>query len=162
MLQLLKDGKKWCGQKIALAYEMLSPIEVCAVFSRGVKRPVQYKHVSKIAIKTKIPAGYRDQLLALEKMYALGKDDKSKQPPYFGTQRFESSCPDEALALWEGYRGLEEYAKEIFPLEEAANGRRWMEEEVAVEGEEESEDGSEGLTIGGTDTPARKEENWLA
>ncbi|KAH8591123.1 NmrA-like family-domain-containing protein [Bisporella sp. PMI_857] len=167
VLQLFKDEKKWAGQKIALAYEMLSPIEACRVFSKGVGRRVRYKHKDTIDVKVKIPTGYREQLLALEKLYAIGKDDPSKQPPYFGTHYFESSCPEEAFALWEGYRGLEEYAKEVFPLEEAANGLKWMDEEEEVpekekEDESSGDDESEGLTIGGTDTPARKEETWLA
>jgi len=174
VLQLIKDGvKKWSGQKIALAYEMLSPKEACRTFSKGVGRPVRYRR-GKIEIKVKIPTGYRDQLVALEKMYELGAKDASKQPPYFGTQRFESSCPEEALALWEGYRGLEEYAREVFPLEEAANGLTWMNEEEEgrfqggedADGEhEEDDDTSDGLTIGGgtgENTPARKEESWLA
>jgi len=174
VLQLIKDGvKKWSGQRIALAYEMLSPKEACRKFAKGVGRPVRYRR-GKIEIKVKIPTGYRDQLVALEKMYALGDKDASKQPPYFGTQRFENSCPEEALALWEGYRGLEEYAREVFPLEEAANGLTWMNEDEQgqlqggedVDGEQDDDDdASEGLTIGGgtgENTPARKEETWLA
>lgn len=146
---------------------MLTPVEACRKFSRGVRRPVRY-HRGKIDIKVKIPAGYRDQLVALEKLYFVGADDPTKQPPYFGTKELEESCPDEALALWEGYRGIEEYAREVFPLEEAANGLSWMndEEEGTVEGgeveEEEDDSLSDGLTMGGGDTPARKEEQWLA
>ena len=177
VLQLIKDGtKKWSAQKIALAYEMLSPKEACRRFSRGVGRPVRYRR-GEIEIKVKIPNGYREQLVALEKMYELGKEDAGKQPPYFGTHKFEDSCPEEALALWEGYRGLEEYAREVFPLEEAANGLVWMNEEdgradsgddadADADGEDDDNDGSsEGLTIGGgigENTPARKEESWLA
>ena len=44
-----------------------------------------------------------------------------------------------ALELWEGYRGMEEYAREVFPLEEAANGLKWMDEDV--DGESSSCDG---------------------
>lgn len=33
---------------------------------------------------------------------------------------------DEARGLWEGYRSMEEYAREAFPVEEEANGRDWM------------------------------------
>ena len=125
----------------------------------------------KIQVKVNIPNGYRDQLVALEKMYELGAKDKTLQPPYFGAYDLEESCPEEALALWEGYRGLEEYAREVFPLEEAANGLTWMneEEDGKIEGGEEDADGEEeddddeGLTIGGgTETPARREESWLA
>jgi hypothetical protein len=176
VLQLIKDGtKKWAGQKIALAYEMLTPREACRRFARGVGRPVTYKR-GKIEIKVKIPNGYREQLVALEEMYALGAEDPDKQPPYFGTRVFEDSCPEEALALWEGYRGLEEYAREVFPLEEAANGLTWMNEEedeektegtivggeTGEEPEDDGDDASEGLTMAGTETPARREESWLA
>ncbi|KAG0646548.1 Nitrogen metabolite regulation [Hyphodiscus hymeniophilus] len=171
VLQLIKDGvRKWGnGERIALAYEMLSPKEVCKVFARGVGRPVRYRR-GQIEIKVKIPDGYRDQLVGLEKMYQLGAKDPKLQPPYFGDQKLEDNCPEEALALWEGYRGLEEYAREVFPLEEAANGLTWMnEEDGRIEGgddgdSEDDGDDDEGLTIGGgAETPARREEEgWLA
>lgn len=100
-------------------------------------------------------------------MYSLNHTSPTLQPPYFGTEHFESSCPEEALALWEGYRGLEEYAREVFPLEEAANGLVWMneEEEEEVEDDGDGDGSSEGLTMGGRageNTPARKDESWLA
>ncbi|RFU35185.1 hypothetical protein B7463_g1101, partial [Scytalidium lignicola] len=180
VLQLIKDGpSQWSGQRIALAYEMLSPIEACKAFARGVGRPVRYKQ-GPIEIRVKIPAGYKEQLEALEKLYSFGAKDPSLQPPYFGDKQFEDSCPSEALALWEGYRGLEEYAREVFPLEEAANGLTWMNENYAGEETEEDEgrieggngaeeaddDDDEGLVIGGgtagDSTPARREEEWLA
>ena len=181
VLQVIKDGvRRWGnGERIALAYEMLSPEEVCRVFARGVGRPVRYQR-GKIEIKVKIPNGYREQLIALEKMYELGSKDPTLQPPYFGSWDLEDSYPEEALALWEGYRGLEEYAREVFPLEEAANGLTWMneEEEGRLEGgedegdkeedenedeDEDEDDNDEGLTIGGgLETPARREEGWLA
>lgn len=188
VLQIFKDGtSRWGnGERIALAYEVLSPRQACRAFSRGVGRPVRYRLQSKIDVRVKIPNGYRDQLLALEKMYAIGREDPSKQPLYFGEQKLEDSCPEEALALWEGYRGLEEYAREVFPLEEAANGLTWMNE---PEGETDAEDGvwekgdkdddadedneddeDDGLIMGGgnsggttgENTPARREESWLA
>ena len=185
VLQLVKDGiKKWAGQRIALAYEMLSPKEACEVFSRGVGRPVTYRR-GGIEVRVKIPNGYREQLLALEEMYELGATDPAKQPPYFGTASFEASCPEEALALWEGYRGLEEYAREVFPLEEAANGLTWMNppaeeiddtpDETEDAGEEENEADNENeheheedegdeddALAAGVETPARREEGWLA
>ena len=37
---------------------------------------------------------------------------------------------DEARSLWEGYRGIEEYAREVFPVEEEANGKTWMIDKV--------------------------------
>lgn len=180
VIQLIKDGiSRWGhGERVALAYEMLSPREACRAFSKGVGRPVRYQYSPKIDVKVKIPNGYREQLVALEKMYAIGAKDGRLQPPYFGSQHMEESCPGEALELWEGHRGLEEYAREVFPLEEAANGLTWMEEDGKIEGEVqggedeedadaegEDDDGSEGLVMGGgtgTDTPARKEESWLA
>lgn len=127
ILQIFKDGvKKWGGGKrIALAYEMLSPREACRVFSRGVGRPVRYVR-GPIEIKVKIPEGYRCQLEALEALFTLGGDDPAKQPPYFGDIELENSCPRVAMELWEGPRGLEEYAREVFPLEEQANGLTWM------------------------------------
>lgn len=169
VLQLIKDGtKRWAGQKIALAYEMLTPREACRKFSRGVGRPVIYRR-GKIEIRVKIPNGYRDQLVALEQMYALGATDPAKQPPYFGTADFEASCPDEALALWEGYRGLEEYAREVFPLEEAANGLTWMNgpdddaaERPASEVHETEREEFPDEDAAGVETPTRREEGWLA
>ncbi|KAK0720080.1 NmrA-like family-domain-containing protein [Lasiosphaeris hirsuta] len=130
ILQIFKDGpRKWGGGKrIALAYEMLTPKEACRVFSRGVRRPVRYVR-GPIEVKVKIPEGYRCQLEALEELYALGKDDAEKQPPYFGDRALDESCPRVSLELWEGPRGLEEYAREVFPLEEQANGLTWMLEE---------------------------------
>jgi hypothetical protein len=174
ILQIFKDGlSKWRGKRIALAYEMLTPREACRVFSRGVGRKVRYVH-GPIEIKVKIPEGYRSQLEALEELYALGKNDPAKQPPYFGDAELEASCPKVALELWEGPRGLEEYAREVFPLEEQANGLTWMVEEDEGGGEvndsngvehgdenedEDSEDDDDGLVMRGT---KRDEQEWLA
>lgn len=135
ILQIFKDGvKKWGGGKrIALAYEMLSPKEACEVFSRGVGRPVRYVH-GPIEVKVPIPEGYRCQLEALEALFGLGHDEPKKQPPYFGDVALENSCPKVALELWEGPRGLEEYAREVFPLEEQANGLTWMLDEGEGDG----------------------------
>ena len=184
VLQVFKDGPKYyADRRITLAYEMLSPVEACHVFSRGVSRPVTYRYEPKIGVKVKIPQGYREQLEKLEELYAFGAEDGKLQPPYFGSEELEKQCPGEAMQLWEGYRGLEEYAREVFPLEEAANGLKWMEddghhpeesdvdegrmtggeeEEEEDEADEADESGSEqGLTMKG-DAPARKQETWLA
>ncbi|KAK4113646.1 NmrA-domain-containing protein [Canariomyces notabilis] len=183
ILQIFKDGvKKWGGGKrIALAYEMLSPKEACEVFSRGVGRPVRYIR-GPIEIKVKIPEGYRCQLEALEALFGLGKDDPTKQPPYFGDIELEKSCPTVAMELWEGPRGLEEYAREVFPLEEQANGLTWMLEDdnanhhgngyahiqehphqngdISTEPpESDAEDDDEGLVMRGL---KRDDEEWLA
>lgn len=136
IIQLFKDGPaKWNGKRIALAYEYLTPIEACGAFEQGVGRRVRYKR-GPIKVTVKIPEGYRAQLEALEKLWSLENNDPEKQPPYFGDLELDKRCPDDALALWEGPRGLEEYAREIFPLEEEANGMTWMFED---EGEPELE-----------------------
>ena len=185
VLQLIKDGvSRWGkGERIALAYEVLSPRQVCRKFEKGVGRRVRYKWDSNIEIKVKIPHGYREQLVALEKLYIIGAKNPALQPPYFGSQILEKSCPWEAMELWEGHRGMEEYAREVFPLEEAANGLTWMQdgenlddEGTEIQGgeepeEEEDDDDDEGLIMGGgtsgpgtggENTPARREETWLA
>lgn len=68
--------------------------------------------------------------------------------PYFGPElaKFGSSL---ALELWEGYRDMEEYAREVFPVEEAANGLTWMDEEDGERGEKEVESDVQGRTSSG-------------
>lgn len=178
ILQVFKDGVgKWGGKRIALAYEVLSPREVCAEFEKGLGRPVRYVR-GKIDIKVKIPEGYRIQLEALEKLFNLGGDDPTEQPPYFGDRELEESCPQVALELWEGPRSMEEYAREIFPLEEHANGLRWMEDDIdagiepvedfeivgspargQADYDEDSDDEDDGLVM---KVAARGDQGWLA
>ena len=95
---------------------MLSPRAVCAAFARGVGRPVKYVR-GRVEIKVPVPNGYREQLDGIEVLF--GQHDA----PYFGP---ELEAPAEAVGLWEGSRGVEEYAREVFPVEEAANGLVWM------------------------------------
>ncbi|UNI18951.1 hypothetical protein JDV02_005180 [Purpureocillium takamizusanense] len=177
VVQIFKDGvSKWNGERIALAYEYLTPREACELFSRGVGRPVHYVR-GPIELKVRIPTGYREQLVALEKLFKPDEADPEKQPPYFGDPKLEASCPAEALELWEGPRGLEEYAREMFPLEEEANGLTWMFDEdehdakiqataahveqlrINDDDEEESDDEDDGLVMRGL---KRDEEQWLA
>lgn len=187
ILQIFKDGvSKWRGERIALAYEYLTPREACEVFERGVGRPVRYVR-GPIEIKVRIPAGYREQLEGLEQLFSPDEADPKKQPPYFGDIKLDESVPTQALELWEGPRGLEEYAREMFPLEEEANGLTWMlddeEDEEAEEPidesvratatsveqlrihdnnddeDEEDDDEDEGLVMRGS---KRDEEQWLA
>lgn len=178
ILQIFKDGpSKWKGERIALAYEYLTPREACKLFSRGVGRPVQYVR-GPIDIKVRIPAGYREQLVGLEKLFSPDEKDPRKQPPYFGDPRLEISCPSEALDIWEGPRGLEEYAREMFPLEEEANGLTWMlddednnddeaihaaatsVEQLRIHDNDDSDDDNDVLVMGGG--RRRDEEEWLA
>ena len=186
ILQIFKDGvAKWSGKRIALAYEYLTPKEACEVFERGVGRPVRYVR-GPIEIKVRIPAGYREQLEGLEELFSKDELDPKKQPPYFGDAQLEKNCPAQALELWEGPRGLEEYAREMFPLEEEANGLTWMyddeENEVTEDegvqattasveqlrindddddgdGDDDEDDDDEGLVMRGR---KRDEEQWLA
>ena len=121
IFQLFKEGpRKWNGKRIPLAFAMMTPKEVCKAFSRGLERPVRYRR-GPIMINVPTPIGYREHLSALE--YTLGE----MGAPYFGPD-IEPDCPNLALELWEGNRSMEEYAQEVFPVEEAANGLTWMEE----------------------------------
>lgn len=146
--QIFKDGpRKWAGQRVPLAYEMLTPLEVCDAFQRGTGRPVKYVR-GPIQVRVPVPEGYRDQLETLEQLFTIGKGDPKKQaPPYFADLEMENSCPAQAMRLWEAPRGMEEYAREIFPVEEYANGLRWMEEDDDEgddeDGTEDDEDGDE-------------------
>ncbi|KAJ4402808.1 hypothetical protein N0V82_010738 [Gnomoniopsis sp. IMI 355080] len=181
ILQVFKDGiPKWGGKRVALAWEVLTPREACEQFAKGLGRKVTYVR-GEIELKVKIPDGYRIQLEALEKLFLLGGDDPAKQPPYFGDRALEESCPHVAEQLWEGPRLLEEYAREVFPVEEHANRRTWMlEDEDGDEGaagdeefelvgspgrgqvgdEEDSEDEDEGLMM--RQAARRGDQEWLA
>ncbi len=79
---------------------------------------MRYVH-GPIKIAVSIPSGYREQLEILEE--TLG----NKRAPYFGP---DLEYPREGRSIWEGWRGIEEYAREVFPIEEYTNGLRWMEE----------------------------------
>lgn len=139
VLQIFKDGiKRWSGHRwvlcqlapdeldssdsidpchsIALSFELLTPRQVCAAFSKALDRPVRYQQ-GPIEIEVSVPNGYREQLQSLETLFGRFN------APYFGP---DLQAPDEALELWEGHRGIEEYAREVFPVEEAANGLTWM------------------------------------
>lgn len=124
--------------RVILAFERLTPLQVCARFSRGVGRPVRYIH-GPIRIEVNIPTGYREHLEALEE--TLG----DKRAPYFGPSY---EYPNEARSLWEGHRGIEEYAREVFPLEEAANGLTWMDDTHSEGGATDIDDAD----AGGTDS----------
>jgi hypothetical protein len=91
---------------------------VCEAFSRALGRPVQYERGS-IDIQIQIPTGYREHLQILEETLGV------KEAPYFGPE-LERQPVQTAQRLWEGSRSIEEYAREVFPLEESANGLTWM------------------------------------
>jgi hypothetical protein len=106
--------------RIPIAFQYLTPREVCKYFSRALDTPVYYVR-GPIEIEISVPTGYREQLETLQE--TLGH----KAAPYFGPD-LEPDCTRIASELWEGNRDIEEYAREIFPLEEKANGLTWMEE----------------------------------
>ncbi|KAK5133920.1 hypothetical protein LTR08_007149 [Meristemomyces frigidus] len=134
LLQISKMGPQhWKGQRVTLAFEKLTPLQCCARFARGVGRPVKYVR-GPIKIAVSVPSGYREQLEILQEV--LG----DKRAPYFGP---ELEYPREGRTIWEGYRGIEEYAREAFPIEEYANGLRWMEEEGAATPSEAGDDDME-------------------
>jgi hypothetical protein len=111
----------FCLPSIPLAYQYLSPIEVCEAFSRALMRPVRYVR-GPIVFEVPVPAGYREHLQIFEE--TLG----AKDAPYFGPD-LEVKGTTLAQELWEGNRDMEEYAKEIFPIEERNNGCRWMDDD---------------------------------
>jgi hypothetical protein len=84
-------------------------------------RPFRYVR-GPIVFELSVPAGYRDHLRIFEE--TLGKKDA----PYFGPE-LETYGTTLAKEIWEGNREMEEYAKEIFPIEERNNGCRWMDDD---------------------------------
>jgi hypothetical protein len=116
--------------RIPLAFEYLTPLEVCEAFSRALQRPIYYER-GPIDIRLPMPKGYREHLAILEQ--TLGR----QEAPYFGPE-LETTPTEIAKQLWEGNRSMEEYAREVFPVEESANGLTWMHE-----GDEEPHEGIE-------------------
>ena len=106
----------------------------------------------KIEVRVPVPAGYRAQLEGIELLlgqmaapYFPGPEfvkPASAAPPSqnsvaggkgagMGTVAgpggvVSLALVDEARGLWEGWRDMEEYAREVFPVEEEANGLDWM------------------------------------
>ncbi|KAJ5165467.1 uncharacterized protein N7500_007297 [Penicillium coprophilum] len=136
---------------IALTFETLSPLQVCAAFSRALDRPCRYVRSLKIEIKVNIPPGYREQLEALEELFGRCGAPYFPQPefsqPAAGSPKglgpaggkgagagmmqgpggvVSLRVTDESRHLWQGWRDMEEYAREVFPVEEEANGLDWM------------------------------------
>lgn len=114
-----------------MAFELLTPTRVCRLFSCALRRPVRYLYSQTIDIEVSVPSGYREQLLALEVLFGKYK------APYFGLDletglsrevsgatgwngdgsggdSGKGTVVEEARALWPGWRGIEEYAREVF------------------------------------------------
>ena len=107
--------------------------------------------VPRIEIKVNIPPGYREQLEMLEILFGEYNAPYFPQPefsqPAAGSPKglgpaggkgagagvmqgpggvVSLRVTDEARHLWQGWRDMEEYAREVFPVEEEANGLDWM------------------------------------
>ncbi|KAK4937930.1 hypothetical protein LTR66_015142 [Elasticomyces elasticus] len=165
VLQLLKsDLKKWRDRRLCLAFQNLTPLEVCDAFSRALHRRVNYVHEKHIRVSVPIPANYAAQLRGTEKLFG------QFNAPYFPASLFEhlsisethhdSSRSDtrprlegamrtstdsqsreggsrkklisEARKLWPGFRRIEDYAREAFPIEEENNGKTWMKDMKSI------------------------------
>lgn len=129
MLQLLTSTNR-----IPLAFDLLDPPAVCAAFSRGLNRPVRYIE-GPIEVKVPIPKGYQEQLEALQDLFGGGAV-KGKNAPYWWNGIFDSTANHTDLdadvrlsrSLWEGWRDIEGYARDVFPVEEKLNGKTWMDQ----------------------------------
>lgn len=137
--------------RVALSFETLTPVQVCAAFSRALGRPCRYVWVSEVEIKVNIPPGYQEQLDAIKSVFGEHNAPYFPQPefryPVAGSPKglgpangkgagggimqgpggvVSLQVTDEARHLWQGWRDMEEYAREVFPIEEEANGLDWM------------------------------------
>lgn len=148
LLQILSEGSQWFGHKIPLTFEVLTPKEACEAFSRGIGRRVKYRRGPIEFHVPNVPSSYRKHLVALQEV--LG--DQGAE--YFGPTMY---YPNEALKLWEGNRSIEEYAREIFPCEEEANGLTWMDED---DGEDSSIIDGEGSVRSAGEVRAEAEQNY--
>lgn len=120
-----------CGSSIALTFEVLNPKEVCSLFARALNRPCHYVYDAKVPIRASIPAGYREQLERIETLFGQMKAPYYPSPEFpppgkGSTDPASQRLTQEARELWQGWRGMEEYIREVFPVEEEANGLDWM------------------------------------
>lgn len=131
--------------RVALAFENLTPRQVCDAFTRALNLPCNYVFDPQIEVKVGVPNGYRQQLLGLEVLfgqynapYFAGPDfqhsGRRKDSNDTITGRNSSESPrgkpgkltDLARTLWPGWRSLSEYFATAFLVEEEANGKTWM------------------------------------
>ncbi len=132
--------------RIPLAFEYLTPVQVCEAFSEALDRPCYYVYDKHIEIRTSVPAGYREQLAGIEVLFG------QYNAPYFPGPDFEhdkrrkgsndtitgrsshdsgrtgkpGKLTDTARALWPGWRSIGEYFQTAFLVEEEMNGKTWM------------------------------------
>lgn len=143
-----------------IAFDYLTPPEICAAFSSALNVPVRYVQ-GQIKYLVPIPAGYKEELETIQKV--LGSPSVSGLgAPYWWSGFFEplisaqpesgsqhpSASEQEAIVkiaqtLWPGWRGIEEYVGDAFIVEEYHNGKKWMNSDESAEVSEE-EDGTDG------------------
>ena len=129
-----------------MTFEVLTPKQTCEAFGRGLSRKVEYRR-GPIEFHVPVPEGYREHLEIMQEV--LGQN----RAGYFGPEMY---YPHEAITLWEGNRGIEEYAHEIFPGEEEANGLTWMMDDESNGGTENET--TENEPIEGSGSAAEREE----
>jgi len=137
MLLRVHDAKME-SHRVPIAFDFLTPKEVCAAFAHALQRPCRYVE-GPITIEVPVPEGYEEQLAALQ--HNLGsKSVNGLEAPYWWPELFEikraskEETDEEAMErvardLWPGWRNIEEYAGEPFVIEERLNGRTWMDGE---------------------------------
>lgn len=156
VLQIFKDGpKKWNKRRIALAFENLTPKQVCQAFGRALERPCNYVFDPHVEIQVPIPNGYREQLAGIEVLfgrynapyfpgadfdYSDGRKRNDSDDTITSSHKKSSETTKKevktrkltslARELWPAYRSIEEYAREAFVVEEEANGKTWMKDKV--------------------------------
>ena len=110
-------------------------------FTRALGRPCNYVFDPKINIRVPVPSGYHQQLRGIEILFGQMRAPYFPGPEFTRRRKGSTSSTDtnegseaeprtslvqEARQLWQGWRGMEEYAREAFPIEEEANGMDWM------------------------------------
>ena len=146
---LILIGQFANSDRVPIAFDILDPQAVCAALSRGLTRPVRYVQ-GPVDISVPIPKGYNEQLQALQELFG-GEAVGGKNAPYWWDGIFdvigdsqEPKYPHEvrnrgdggeedvyrnvstARMLWGGWRDIEGYARDVFPVEEKLNGKDWM------------------------------------
>lgn len=153
-----------------MAFENLTPIQVCQAFSKALNRPCKYIFDPEIEVRVSIPPNYREQLNSLGILFGRyhapyfpgpdfdfsgtnarsgsGASNEERmrrssetirgQPAGRRSSERDQDCVGHphrprrlttiARQLWPGYRGIEAYAREVFPVEEEANGKTWMQD----------------------------------
>lgn len=155
----LGSGTTLTDFRVALAFQTLTPVEVCQAFERALNRPCRYVFDRHIEIRVPVPTNYREQLAGIEELFGrynapyypgpefqFNESDARRDSSNNNRRNGERPCAhgstqertpsvnpgrprrltSEARRLWPGFRRIEDYARETFPIEEEANGKTWM------------------------------------